>query len=141
LRGWAAFAAVRGAKDVLHFKDALSAFDGIVRFVLGVRFKVCPALPENSNASDAFNVVSEKIDPPIPTYGGVMMEYWLVETPTHETFYSVLLRGDVEGWRKQIELGAIELGLKFATVIDSDFVVSDGSRYALSECSISLEDH
>jgi len=96
-------------------------------------------LPSGSNESDAFREVTSKIDPPIPKDGAVLLEHWLVRTPSGQNFYSLYFHGDVDGWRKQIERGATELGLKMAKVEGEKLVVSGGPTFLLSECAVTLD--
>lgn len=91
-----------------------------------------------ADSYEAFDEVTSKVDPPIPTHGAVLVEDWLVETPTDEIFYPLFFHGDVEGWRRQIESGATQLGLKMAEIKDGTFAVSDGQIFLLSDCTITL---
>ena len=96
-------------------------------------------LPPGSDASNAFDVVASKIDPPIPTHGAVLLEHWVIRTPEGQEFYSLYFHGDVKGWRQQIELGANQLGLKMAKVDGDKLVVSGGQTFLLSECVAMLD--
>jgi hypothetical protein len=87
---------------------------------------------------DAFDEVTSRVDPPIPTHGAVLVEDWLVKTPTGEIFYPLFFHGDVEGWRQQIESGVTQLGLKMAKIKDGTLAVSDGQNFPLSDCAVTL---
>jgi hypothetical protein len=50
-------------------------------------------------------------------------------------FFAIQFNIDLEGWRKQIELGAKELGRATAKVLGGDIIVSDGRSYPLSSCN------
>ena len=96
-------------------------------------------LPPGGEMLDAFEKVTAKVDPPIPNDGAVLHEHFAVRTPQGDNFYSLYFHGDVEGWRRQIELGARQLGLKMAWVKGETFIVEGGSKFALSECSVTLD--
>jgi hypothetical protein len=48
----------------------------------------------------------------------------------------LVLNGDEAGWRKQIENGAVELGLLTGQFRRGAFVVSDGRSIPLSDCKV-----
>ena len=54
-------------------------------------------------------------------------------------FFAIQFNIDLEGWRKQIELGAKELGRATAKVLGGDVIVSDGGSYPLSRCKIEFQ--
>lgn len=95
-------------------------------------------LQDHADSYDAFDELFLSVSPPIGTHGAVLVEDWLVRTPPGEIFYPLFFHGDVEGWRRQIELGAKQLGLKSARIEDDDFLVSGGPEFPLSECVITL---
>ena len=51
-------------------------------------------------------------------------------------FFAIVFTVELEEWRKQIELGAKELGRATAKVLGGDIIVSDGCSYPLSSCKI-----
>ena len=53
-------------------------------------------------------------------------------------FNGTVLKGDIEGWRKGITLGATHLGLLTAKIAEGNIEVSDGRVYALSDCKVEL---
>ena len=87
----------------------------------------------------SFEEVTDKVDPPIPTDGGALLEYFAVKTPDQEVFYSIYFHSDVQGWRQQIELGAKQLGLKMAKVQEDKFIVNEGPAYLLSDCEVTFD--
>ena len=58
---------------------------------------------------------------------------WL---PTGELFHGVSYKGDIEGWREGIIQAAIHLGLLTAKIVKENIEISDGRKYALSECKV-----
>ena len=73
---------------------------------------------------------------PISQYGGAMAENCKLWLPTNELFHALSYRGDIDGWRKQIELGAEQLGLLTGKIVEDNIELSDGRVYALSECKV-----
>jgi hypothetical protein len=83
-----------------------------------------------------FEKVIWHIVPPIPQNGGAMTENCKLWIPTNELFHALSYRGDIEGWRKQIELGAEQLGLLTGKIVGDNIELSDGRVYALFECKV-----
>ena len=83
-----------------------------------------------------FEKLVSQITLPIPAAGGVITENCSLWLPTGELFHALSYKGDIEGWRRQIELGANTLGLLTAK-IDSDRIwLSDRRHYELATCQI-----
>lgn len=68
--------------------------------------------------------------------GGVISENCKLRLPTNELFHGLSYKGDIEGWRKQIEQGAEQLGLLTGKISENNIELSDGRIYALSDCKI-----
>jgi hypothetical protein len=92
-----------------------------------------------SSIPELFNSVIKKITPPLTKGGGVVLEGTKLKLPDGTPFFAVLFHGDLEGWQKQIERGASELGQATARVLASDVIVSDGRSYPLSSCKIEFD--
>jgi hypothetical protein len=86
-----------------------------------------------------FDEVLDKIEPFLMKSGGAILEGTKLELPDGGLFFAILFSIDLEGWRKQIELGAEELGRATAKVLGSDVIVSDGRSYPLSSCKIEFQ--
>jgi hypothetical protein len=86
-----------------------------------------------------FDEALDKIEPKLVNSGGAILEGTKLELPDGGRFFSILFSVDLEGWRKQLELGAKELGLATAKVLGGDFIVSDGRSYPLSSCKIEFQ--
>jgi hypothetical protein len=86
-----------------------------------------------------FHEVLNKIKPKLVKDGGAILEGSKLELPDGGCFFAILFSVELEGWRKQIELGAIELGRATAKVQGSDVIVSDGRSYPLSSCKIEFQ--
>lgn len=83
-----------------------------------------------------FDKVINKIEPPIPTSGGAITENCKLWLPSGELLHALSYKGDIEGWRKQIEQGANELGLLTGKIVGGEIILSDNRNYALSVCRI-----
>jgi hypothetical protein len=99
-----------------------------------------------------------------PSYaknGGSINEGCKITTPDGTLFHAIAYRGDLDGWKKQMEVGAEGLGLLLAWIEGDKFVftsdgrghlpktdeifldnnrlvISDGRSFLLSECKIEL---
>lgn len=83
--------------------------------------------------------VIREIVPPLMKDGGVMLEGCIVTTPDGTKFYPLVLNGDIDGWRRQIEQGANKMGLSTAKIVKDNFVLSDGRSYPISECTAEFD--
>ena len=70
--------------------------------------------------------------------GGALTENCKIWLPTNELFHGLSYKGDIEGWRKGITLGATHLGLLTAKIAEENIEISDGRVYALSDCKVEL---
>ena len=86
-----------------------------------------------------FDEVLDKIEPNLMKSGGAILDGTKLELPDGGYFFAILFSEDLEGWRKQIELGAKELGRATAKVLGGDVIVSDGRSYPLSSCKIEFQ--
>lgn len=86
-----------------------------------------------------FFELSDKFKPPYPTGGGVTSEACRIRLPYGLLFHGVSYHTDIEGWRRQIEAGAQELGAVVGKIQGDRFVVSDGRSVALADCEIQVD--
>lgn len=89
--------------------------------------------------SALFRQVSRRINPPLMSGGGVMLEGVTIKTPDGTHFYCLYYHGDVEGWQRQIEEGAKELGLITAKIQEQSLVASHGRQFSLNECQVQFD--
>lgn len=68
--------------------------------------------------------------------GGVISENCRIWLPTGELFHGLSYKGDIEGWRKGIELSTNQLNLLIAVIVENNIKLSDERIYALSDCKI-----
>lgn len=83
-----------------------------------------------------FDKLTNIIEPSIPTSGGAITENCKLWLPSGELLHALSYKGDIEGWRKQIEQGAKELGLFTGKIIDNKIILSDNRTYDLSDCRV-----
>ncbi|WP_308366058.1 MULTISPECIES: hypothetical protein [unclassified Microbulbifer] len=86
--------------------------------------------------SALFKKVVREITPPIAKSGGVINEGCRITLPSGECYFAVSYKGDISGWRQQIERGADALGLLVAEISQDKLILSDGNKVLLSECKI-----
>jgi len=75
-------------------------------------------------------------DPTNATSGGINEAGCSITPLGGPLFHAVIYHGDINGWRKDIKVGAEGLGLLLARIEDDQFVISDGRSIPLSECKI-----
>jgi len=85
--------------------------------------------------SDDFERITTA-EPTLAKSGGVSEDGCYIDTPTGEKLCAVVYHSDIEGWRKQIEFGAKQLGLLTGKIVGDNIELSDGRVYVLSECKI-----
>ncbi|MCL6408016.1 hypothetical protein EXT70_20485 [Dickeya dadantii] len=85
-----------------------------------------------------FERVTGKIEPLIPKSGGAMAENCKLWLPSGELFHALSYKGDIDGWRRQIEQGAIQMGLLTAEIAGGEVVLSDGRNYEVSACKFEM---
>ncbi|HEM7175227.1 hypothetical protein [Providencia stuartii] len=83
-----------------------------------------------------FNKIINKITPIIPTSGGAISENCKLWTPDGKLFHALSYKGDLNGWRKQIEKGAANLGLITGKIIDNKLILTTGENYNIEDCKI-----
>ncbi len=90
--------------------------------------------------SKIFNTLTEQVKPRNATSGGAIVEGCKIWLPDNEgLFHAISYKGDVEGWRKDFELGAKALNLLIAKIKDNNIVISNEKSFNLSDCIIELD--
>lgn len=100
------------------------------------RYVSCSA---NTDIAMLFKKVIREINPPLAKNGGAVNEGCKVILPSGECYFAVSYKGDIEGWRQQIEQGAIALELSIAKITQDKFLLSDGGEFLLSDCKFQIE--
>lgn len=83
-----------------------------------------------------FNNITCFSVPPNAVRGGVNDRGCKVTPPSGPLFHAISYHGDLDGWRKDIEVGAKGLGLLLARIEGDQFIISDGRSIPLSDCKI-----
>jgi hypothetical protein len=86
-----------------------------------------------------FLTLVTRIKPPHQKEGGVISQACRVRLQDGTLFHGISYRGDMEGWRRQIEDGAKELGVLLGRIQDDRIVVSDGRSMALIDCKLEID--
>jgi len=97
------------------------------------------SLGQDRDPGNAYQKVIMKIEPPLMKSGGVMLDGCIITLPDGTRFYPLVLNGDIDGWQRQIEQGASELGLLTAKITSDTFLLSDGRSYSLAECAVEFD--
>ncbi|MCX2781112.1 hypothetical protein [Microbulbifer thermotolerans] len=93
----------------------------------------------NADIAALFKKVIREINPPLATSGGAVNEGCKVTLPSGECYFAISYKGDIEGWRQQVEQGAAALGLLVAKISQDKLVLSDGNEVLLSECKFQFD--
>ncbi|MFH6986330.1 hypothetical protein ACHRVW_01155 [Flavobacterium collinsii] len=83
---------------------------------------------------NGFRKLTNQVNPPIAKIGGVITENCKLWLPSGELFHALSYKGDIEGWRSQIEQGAKQLNLLTGKIVNQEIVLSDSRQYSLSLC-------
>jgi len=86
-----------------------------------------------------FKRVVRHVNPPVMKDGGALVEGCVLMLPTGRRFQALSYRGDLEGWRRQVSLGAEALGVALGSLVDGVLVLDDGSSYALADCQVEFD--
>lgn len=85
-----------------------------------------------------FKKVIRYVNPPIAQNGGVVVEGCEIVIPSGEHFQAISYKGDLDGWRKQVEFGVSALGSSIAYLNGESIVLIDGRCFKLVDCQISF---
>lgn len=83
-----------------------------------------------------FKKIIRCIASPIPQNGGAMIEGCKITLPNGEVFQAISYKGDIEGWRMQIEQGARALNVKLARIDEGAIVLDNIRSFLLIDCRI-----
>lgn len=86
-----------------------------------------------------FRNVTRKINPPLMTGGGVVLEGCIITLPDTTSMYPLMFHGDLAGWQRQIEEGAHALGLVSAKIQNDKIAISDGREFNLADCRVEFD--
>lgn len=92
---------------------------------------------------EEFGTVFKKLirydSPPIPKSGGAMIEGCKITLPSGEALQAISYKGDIEGWRLQVERGAEALDAKLAKIDGDSITFADGQSFRLTDCKIDFQ--
>ena len=83
-----------------------------------------------------FKSLLDGVNPRCAKKGGRVSNSCNIVFPDGSLFHAMSYHGDLEGWRKDIEVGAKSLGLLLARIEGDQFIISDGRSIPLSDCKI-----
>jgi hypothetical protein len=84
--------------------------------------------------SSFFKRLIRHAEPPLPASGGVMIEGCALTLPGGDVWQAISYKGDIPGWRRQIELGAEALHVKIASFSGDALVLPGGEVVGLADC-------
>lgn len=87
-------------------------------------------------ARELFESITNHTNPPIAQSGGAIEGGCVITVPGGTKFHALSYHGDLEGWRKDIEAGAVAFGVLLATIEMQTIVISDGRTFPLNQCTI-----
>ena len=79
------------------------------------------------------------VNPPVMKDGGALIEGCVLTLPTGRRFQALSYRGDIEGWRRQVTLGAEALGVSLGQLVDGALMLEDGTSYPLADCQVDFD--
>jgi hypothetical protein len=74
------------------------------------------------------------IKPPRHTRGGALTGGCELTLPDGRKFHAMSYKGDLEGWREQIDEGTRSLGLDAARAVNGNLILSGGAEISISAC-------
>lgn len=83
-----------------------------------------------------FTILTNYTNPPNAKTGGASESGCNIYLPNGQLFHAISYHGDIDGWRKDIEVGAQALHLVLGRIDGNMFVVSDGRVCPLIDCRI-----
>jgi hypothetical protein len=90
----------------------------------------------SGDIGDQMRQLARQVEPPLLKHGSVGATMHKLITPSGEVFHAIRYRGDIDGWRRQIEEGARALGVVLGRIEAGQFLaLSTGQKFALSECT------
>ncbi len=84
--------------------------------------------------SKLFPKLMKKAQPRFASGGGAIVAGCVIGLPDGRRFHAISFKGDLLGWRKQIEFGAAAFGLLVGEIRDGEFILASGEKVALSHC-------
>lgn len=86
-----------------------------------------------------FKKIIRFVSPPIPKDGGALIEGCKITLPGGEALQAISYKGDIAGWRLQIEQGAEAFGAKIAKIHDESIIIDAVTSIPLVSCKIEFQ--
>ncbi|MDW3117556.1 hypothetical protein [uncultured Roseovarius sp.] len=93
-------------------------------------------VPEAESPRKVFRKLTNATDPPNAKSGGASEYGCSIETPNGFVYHALTIRGDVGGWRKDIELGAAQFGFSLAKIKKNKFEVDGNQEFEICNCTV-----
>ncbi len=90
------------------------------------------------SASSQFRKLLDSAGEFTASSGGIVSDSCRITLPNGQCFLALSFHGDLDGWRKAVEAGARNLGLRLARIEDDRLIIFDGQSVPLSECKVDL---
>jgi hypothetical protein len=92
---------------------------------------------------EPFNELFERlmwhVNPPLMKDGGALIEGCVLTVPGGRRFQAISYRGDIEGWRQQVNQGAAALKTTLGKLVDGNLVLDDGSLHKIIDCQVEFD--
>ncbi len=85
---------------------------------------------------ELFDRILNQLDVPIAQNGGVISENCKLWLPTGDLYHGLSYKGDINGWRKEIEQGAAIIGLHIGMIVNGSIKLLNGREFKLSDCKV-----
>jgi hypothetical protein len=102
-------------------------------------FLYVEALEGESFSQILGNAIAPSPDVPSPRAGGAIEEKVRVVLPNRKSLIAISYRGDLAGWRRNLQAYCHGKGRIWGVFTDDGFVLSDGTSFSLSDCEVIFE--
>lgn len=86
-----------------------------------------------------FRILLDGVSERSAKYGGRISDPCSILTPDGVLFRAMICRGDIDGWKQDIEAGTKALTLLLASIEGESFKICDGRLFSLRDCVISFD--
>lgn len=94
------------------------------------------AVDGKANARKLFKSITNHTNPPNAQSGGANESGCVITVPGEIKFHALSYHGDLDGWRRDIEIGAAAYGVLLAKIESSEIVLKDGRSFSLTQCIV-----
>lgn len=93
-------------------------------------------VPDAEQPAVVFRRLTNATDPPNAQNGGASEYGCSIRTPENGSYHALIIHGDLDGWRKDIELGARQLDLSLAKVCGDTLVLDGDHKRPIADCDV-----